>query len=191
MKSYPAAVLAALASNQVALVRLVHIAFPSGVVALNASNWTFTWLGVSYVGAAGLGAISEIKDGPGEVQGVTLKLNAGDSARISLALDAAYIVQGSLVTLRTAIIETTNYTILDAPIDWVGSCDTMSISEDGSTSEIGVTTESRAVDLLRGNPSTYSDADQQAMFSGDRAFEYVVSQADKPIVWPAREFFFK
>ena len=191
MKSYSAATLSALASGHVAIVQLVHLAFSSGVVALNVSNWDLLWLGVTYKGAYGLGAVSQINDKPGEVQGLTLKLNGGDSARIALALDASDIVQGSPVTIRTAIIETANYTILDAPIDWVGQCNTMVISESGSTAEIGVTAESRAVDLLRGNPSTYTDADQQALFAGDRAFEYVVSQSDKPIVWPAREFFFR
>jgi hypothetical protein len=47
------------------------------------------------------------------------------------------------------------------------------------------------VDLLSGNPSTYSDADQQAIYPGDRAFEYVVDQSDKPVVWPSREYFFQ
>lgn len=191
MKSYSSATLAALASGHVAIVRLVHMAFSSGAVALNVSNWDLLWLGVTYKGAYGLGAVSQINDKPGEVQGITLKLSAGDPARIALALDAADIVQGTVVTLRTAIIETASYTILDAPIDWVGKCDTMAISESGTTAEVGVTAESRAVDLLRGNPSTYTDADQQALFAGDRAFEYVVSQSDKPIIWPAREFFFK
>ena len=191
MKSYSASTLAALASGHVAIVQLVHLAFSSGVVALNVSNWDLLWLGVTYKGAYGLGAVSQINDKPGEVQGLTLKLNGGDSARIALALDGGAVVQGAPVTIRTAIIETVNYTILDAPIDWAGQCDTMVISESGSTAEIGVTAESRAVDLLRGNPSTYTDADQQALFAGDRAFEYVVSQSDKPIVWPAREFFFK
>ncbi len=191
MKSYSSATLAALASGHVAIVRLVHMAFASGAVALNVSNWDLVWLGVTYKGAYGLGSVSQINDKPGEVQGITLQLSAGDPARIALALDEAHSVQGTVVTLRTAIIETTNYTIVDAPIDWVGQCDTMSISESGTTAEVGVTAESRAVDLLRGNPSTYSDADQQALFAGDRAFEYVVSQSDKPIIWPAREFFFK
>lgn len=191
MKSYSSATLAALASGHVAIVRLVHLAFSSGAVALNISNWDLVWLGVTYKGAYGLGSVSQISDKPGEVQGITLQLSAGDPARIALALDEAHSVQGTVVTLRTAIIETTNYTIVDAPIDWVGQCDTMSISESGTTAEVGVTAESRAVDLLRGNPSTYSDADQQALFAGDRAFEYVVSQSDKPIIWPAREFYFK
>lgn len=191
MKSYSSAVRSALASDQLALVQLILLQFPSGTMALNTSNWNFTWLGVTYLGAYGLGEISEITDSPGEVKGLTLSLAGGDPLRIALALDAADEVQGTAVTIRTALIEKTNYTILDAPIEWVGKCDTMSISEDGEKADIAVTVESGAVDLLRGNTSTYSDASQKALFPTDRAFEYVVSQVDKPVVWPAKEYFYK
>lgn len=191
MRTFAAGVSTALASGTAAIVQLVHMAFSSGVVALNSSNWTFTYSGVSYVGAYGLGSVSPVVDKPGEVQGLQLELAAGDSARLGLALDAADVVQGAVVTIRTAILDTSNYTILDAPTDWVGYCDTMSIVEDGEKAAVRVTVESKAVDLLRGNPLTYSDADQQTLYSGDLAFQYVVDQADKPVVWPAREWFFK
>lgn len=191
MKTFSAPVLAALASGSVALVQFVHLAFPGGVVSLNTSTWDLVWDGVTYKGAYGLGAVSAVIDRPGEVQGITLQLAAGDPASIALALDSADQVQGTALTLRTAIVDTTTYTVLDAPVDWVGKCDTMAISEDGSQAVISVSAESGAVDLLRGNPSTYSDADQQVTYAGDRAFEYVVSQVDKPIVWPSREYFLK
>ena len=48
-----------------------------------------------------------------------------------------------------------------------------------------------AVDLLRGSAMTYSDADQRAIYPADRAFEYVVDQADQPVVWPAKSWFYK
>lgn len=191
MKTYSAPTLAALASGELAIVQLVRMAFPSGEVAVNNSNWTFVWGGITYLGAPGLGTVNQVSDKPGEVQGMTLELDGGDPVRISLALDNADEVQGTALTIRTAIIETANYTILDAPVDWAGKCDTMGISEDGETASVRVTAESGAVDLLRGNPATYSDADQQADYAGDLAFAFVVDQVDKPIVWPAKEFYYK
>lgn len=191
MKTYSATVLAALASNSLALAALVNIAVPGGAISLNTSNWDLVWSGTTYKGAFGLGSISEISDAPGETQGLTLTLNGGDPTRISLALDATDVIQGSPVTIRTAIIETSTYTVLDAPIEWTGKADTMAISEDGETATITLTVESQAIDLLRGNLKMFSHVDQQALFAGDRAFEYVVSQADQPVVWPSREFFFK
>ena len=191
MKTLSASVIAAIASGSVALVQLVRIQFTSGDVLVNSSNWDLVWDGLTYQGAYGLGTISPITDQPGEVQGITLSLDGGDSSRIALALDSADEVQGAVVTLRTAVIETATNTVLDAPIDWVGKCDTMGISEDGNTAAVSVSAESNAVDLLRGTPATYSDSDQQAAFSGDLAFQYVVSQIDQPVVWPSREYFLK
>lgn len=191
MKTLDAATLAALASGSVAIVQLLHLNFSPTPIALNMSTWDLTWGGVVYKGAYGLGSISAVEDKPGEVQGIVLELHAGDAARISLALDDADVVQGTVCTIRTAIIETTNYTILEAPIEWLGTLDTMSIGEDGTTASIRVTAESRAVDLLRGNPLFYSDADQTVINPADRSFKYVVDQIDKPVVWPARAFFFR
>jgi hypothetical protein len=100
-------------------------------------------------------------------------------------------VQGTPVTIYTAIMDTTTYQILDAPVEWVGTLDTMAIGEDGTAATIAVTAESRAVDLLRGTPQFYSDADQRVINPTDGAFAYVVDQIDKPIVWPAKAFFYQ
>lgn len=189
MKTLSGPVLSALAGGSVGLVQLVHIAVPSPV-RLNSSNWDLVWDGEVYRGAFGLGSISPVDDRAGEAQGLTLQL-AADSATLSMALDASDEVQGVTVEIRTAVIDLATGEVLDAPIDFVGRADTMAIQEDGDRAVVTLTVESAAVDLLRGTPGTYSHADQQAAFAGDRAFEYVVSQADQLVIWPAREFFFK
>ena len=191
MRTLSGATTTALASGSVAIVQLVHFNFSTTPIALNLSNWDLVFDGVTYKGAFGLGSVSSVNDRPGEAQGIVFEINAGDSARISLALDDADIVQGTVCTIRTAIIETVNYTILEAPVEWVGTLDTMSIGEDGMTASIRVTAESRAVDLLRGNVMFYSDADQRVINATDGVFKYVVAQLDKPVVWPSREFFFR
>lgn len=191
MRSLGSSVTALLASGQVVLVQLVLFQFPSGDVALNASNCDLVWGGITYRGAYGLGAVSQVKDQPGEIQGITLQMTTVDSASIALALDDADEVQGTPVTIRTALLDPSTYQILDAPVDWIGTCDRMSIVEDGETCSISVSAESSAVQLLRGNAITYTDADQRALYPDDRAFEYVVDQADKRDVWPSREWFFQ
>lgn len=193
MRTFSAPVLALLASGHAALVQLVLLQFPSGSVAINSSNLDLEWAGVIYKGAYGLGTVSPISDSPGEIKGITLELISADSSSLSLALDAADEVQGAPAIIRTALIEQTpaGYVVHDAPIDFSGLCDRMSIAEDGESCAVSVSVESVAVDLLRGNASTYSDADQQALYPGGRAFEYVVSQADKPVVWPSREWYFR
>ena len=190
MKTFSAPVNAAISSSALAIVQLVHLNFSSGVIALNLSTWDLVFGGITYKGAYGLGTISAVTDKPGEIQGLTLEL-LGDAAHVSMALDESDVVQGTVCTIRTAIIETNTYTVLDAPVEWAGTLDTMAIGEDGNQATIRVTAESRAVDLLRGNPWTYSDADQRVVSSTDGAFKYVVDQVDKPVIWPAKAFFYQ
>jgi len=145
--------------------------------------------GVVYKGAYGLGSISAVSDKPGEISGISLELAAGSPAIIALALDGADEVQGTVCTIRTAIIDTATYQILDAPIEWSGTLDTMSIGEDGNSAVVSVSAESKAVDLLRGTPSMYVDEEQTLINPTDRAFKYVVDQVDKPLIWPSRGYF--
>jgi len=180
---------AALASGAVVIVQFIHLAF-STPIALNTSNWNLDWDGVTYRGAYGLGTVSPINDKPGELQGLTFEL-FGDSAAIALALDGADEVQGTAVTIRTAILSADTYRVLDAPVEWSGTLDTMGITEDGEKSVIHVSAESKAIDILRGTPTFYSDAEQRAINATDTSFKYVIDQIDKPIVWPARGYFLR
>ena len=187
MITYSAAVLAAFASGRLGVVQLVHMAFATPV-ALNTSNWNLTFGNVVYRGAYGLGTISNIKDAPGEVNGITLSL-FGDNTAMSLALDEGNVVPQTPLTIRTAVIELDTYTVLDAPVVWAGKLDTMNITEDGQSCTITVTAESIGVDLLRGSPSYYADSDQRLIDPNDGSFMYVVDQVGKPLVWPAKSFF--
>lgn len=191
MKSLSADVLTALAASEVVLVTLVRIVFPGTTIALNSSTWHIPHGGTTYQGAAGLGAVAAIVDKPGELPGIQLELQNVDSAHISLALDDADQVQGSAVTISTAILNRTTYAVLHVETDWTGTADTMAITEDGERGAITLTCESKGVDLLKGNPLTYSDADQQSLVPGDRIFEYIAQQADKPVVWPTRDHYFR
>lgn len=191
MRTLDPAVVAAFASGNVILATLVKIEFPGSTILLNSTSWNLLWAAETYLGAANLGEISPINDQPGELPGVQLAMIGVDSSLVSLALDDVDIVQGSVVTLSTAIIDSTTHQILDVETDWIGYADTMPIDEDGQQATIALTAESKGVDLLRGNPLTYSNSDQKSVYPTDRAFEYVVSDADKPVVWPKREWFFK
>lgn len=191
MRSLSGAATTALAASEVMLVALVRLDFPSGTIALNSSTYTLTWAGVTYTGASGLGAIDPIDDKPGQVTGISLSLLQVDSSYLAIALDDADQVQGTPVTIMTAILDRTTFQIIDAPIDWAGYADTMSISEDGDTAVIAMSAESKAVDLLRSSTLVYNDADQQSIVPGDTYFGYVADQSAKPVVWPARSWFYK
>ena len=104
MRTLAAPTLTALAQPSVPLVQLIHLAFPSGAIALNSSTWNLEWAGVTYLGAYGLGTVSAIEDGPGEVRGLQFRLSGVAAEQVSLALDGADEWQGVPVTVRTAIL---------------------------------------------------------------------------------------
>lgn len=188
MRSLTGPTVAALSGQMLSIVQLVYMQFPGLPIALNSSNRPLVFEGVTYLGAAGLGSVNAIEDSPGEIKGLQLSMSGVPSEYLALALDDAAIVQGAPLTIRLAILDATNQ-IIEAPIDWDGKVDTMSIEEDGETCSIAVTAESTAVDLLRGNALTTSNADQQYLYPGDLAFQYVESQANIPVVWPTKQLF--
>ena len=188
MRAYSPSVIAALSSSPLRVAQLLLMTFASGIVALTSANHDIDFAGVTYRGAAGLGAISEVNDSPGEVKGLQLEMSGVTSEAVALALSDSSIVQGASLVIRLAILAEDG-TVIDAPIDWSGTVDTMPIEETGETCTVAITAESSAVDLLRGNALTTSNADQQLLYPGDRAFEFVESQAGVPIVWPTKQLF--
>ena len=189
MKSLSPAFVTALSGVAPKIAQLVAMYFPTGTVALNSMNRDIDFGGLTYKGAAGLGEISPIKDSAGsEVQGLQFTMSAVAAEILALALADATVVQGTRVVIRLALIGSDG-AVIDAPVDWDGYLDTMPISADGLTCTITATAESSAVDLLRGNPMTNSNPDQQALYPGDRAMEYIVPQADIPIVWPTKQYY--
>ncbi len=177
----------ALSQPMVPIAQLVELAFTSGAIYLNTSTWDLVYDGKTYKGAYGLGTIAAVVDAPGEIKGLELTMSGVAAAAISLALDGADAWQGTPVIIRTAILNA-SYVIVDAPIEWAGRGDVMSINEDQDGCTISATAESTGVDLLRGSAMTYSHADQQSLYPSDYAFQYVVDQADKPIIWPSKWF---
>lgn len=188
MRNVTALALAALAGSELIIAQLVYMQFPSSVIALNSTNYDVDFGGVTYRAAAGLGAIAEIEDSPGEIKGIQLQMSGVPTEYLALALADATVVQGATLVIRLAIISDAGV-VLDAPLDWIGTVDTMPIEEDGETCSVSLTAESSAVDLLRGNALTTSDPDQRFLFPGDLAFQYVVPQADEQVVWPTKQYY--
>ena len=124
MKALASGTVTALSQATVPIVQLVHLGFASPI-ALNTSTWDIVFDGVTYRGAYGLGTISAVTDGPGEVKGLQFTLSGVSAASISLALDGGDVWQGCVVTIRTAILDA-NYAVTEAPIEWTGRGDVLS-----------------------------------------------------------------
>jgi hypothetical protein len=179
----------ALDQDTVPMISLLRLGFavPTG---LNSSNVSLSHGGVLYRGAYGLGSISPIEDGAGEVKGLQFELFAGGVDIVALALDDAKVWQGTPVEVMTAILNSA-YEVVHVQTIWTGKGDTMAISEQKDSCILNASAESSAVDLLRGHASVYADVDQRAKFPNDAGLSLILSQIDRPVIWPAKEFFFK
>ncbi|AKJ28846.1 hypothetical protein [Caldimonas brevitalea] len=186
MRTLSSEVTAALSADRVAIAQLIYMAL-SQPVYLNTSSWDLQWNGETWRGAAGAGRVDVIDDSPGEIKGLNFELSGVPSEQIALAL--AEPVQGKTVEIRTAIFDPDTYEVLDAPVEWAGRLDTMSIVEtpEGGAA-IAVTAEHVGIDLLRPLVVRYSNPDQQRLYPGDRSLEYVIDQVEQSIVWPAASF---
>lgn len=185
MRSLTPDVVAAIAAGEVVLAQLLYMDLTQPV-RLNTSGWDLTWGGHTWQAAAGIGSIEEISDAPGEIKPLEFTLPGVRPEDLAVAL--AEPLQGKTVEIRTAIFHTGTYQVLDAPIEWAGWLDDMHVSDGSGGAVITVVAEHVGIDLLRGRVMRYSNTDQQALFPGDRFFEYAVDQAEQSIVWPAASF---
>lgn len=189
MRSLAPSAMAAIAAPGLGLAALVRMDFVGGAILLAAANFDIQAPSGLYRGAGSLGEIAEVNDSPGEIKGLQFSLSGVRSEYLAMALDQSAVVPGTPVTIRHGIFDAVTGQLCDEPIAWRGTLDTMSITENGETCTIAATAESSAVDLLRGSPLTYSDADQKALYPDDRIFEYLLSQVNVPVVWPDRNYF--
>jgi hypothetical protein len=194
MRTLDSATLTALAGGNVGLAQLVEMSL-SYEWRINTSSWNLTWNSLTYLGVqAALGRIDVIDESPGEVKGLRFELPAVASADRAIAL--AEPVQGKTVIVRTAIFDASTFAILEAPIEWEGRLDTMSIVQrevnPGTVVPVvQVTAEHIGIDLLRPSGYQYTKQDQLRRYPGDLSFEYVTAQSDQQIVFPAASFFRK
>lgn len=156
---------------------------------LNTSSMDLTINGTTYLGAGGLGQIDAIKQAGTDLPQIKFSLAGVQASALALALEEP--VQGKAVRIKLAIFDATTGALLDVRLRYAGYLDVMSISDGKDSATISVTSESSMLDLLRPKGLYYSDADQQALFPGDLAFQYVNDQVEAKIAWPSASFFVK
>jgi hypothetical protein len=189
MRTFLSETLATIASGHAGLAQLVEmdLDIPWHV---NTSSWDLSYNGKTYLGvAAAMGRIDVINDAVGEIKPLMFELPAVRDQDVAKALDANLQVQGRAVRVYTAVFRTTNFTIIEAILEWAGRLDTMTVVDGSPVALIQVTAEHIGMDLLRPSGMLYTDQDQQKLHPGDRSWQYVVDQSEKRITWPAADFF--
>lgn len=171
--------------------------------------WTglgdLTVASVTYTGTGRLLQISELSE-TAEIsaQGATLTLSAIPSELISLALTEPY--QGRLCQIFFGVIDANRQYLVAEDGTYIlaedtsridlatgdlneivevfsGYMDQMNIEEGAETSTIGLSVESKLIDLERPRVFRYTDANQKARFPNDKGFEFVEDLQDKRFTW--------
>ncbi len=186
MRSVSAPAQAVLAGPVVPLCLLLELAF-APVVRLCTGAVTIEYGSQLYFGTGSLGAVEAVTD---EVQSTTgLRFTLSGVPLDSIALALAETVRGTACTLRSAILDPATHAVLDAPIVFTGTLDSMPITHGIDDATIGVVAIHRGDTFRRPKPLRYTDGDQQRLFPGDTSMRYVLSQAQVQDVWPAASYF--
>ena len=149
----------------------------TGVGDRTISSETFLGTG-SVLQISGLEEVADLS-----AKGATLTLSGLDSDIVSLALTEEY--QGRLGKVYWGAKENANVVEL-----FSGFMDKMTIQDDGETSTITLTLESKLVTLERANIRRYTDKSHKAVIvtedydeSTDTFFKWVAKLADRQIAW--------
>lgn len=167
-----------LAGSHVPAVLLIEMSF-SPVLRVTTAGADIVYGGNTYTGVGSLGAVEPVKDSTSETTGLTFTLSGVPSANLSLALGVS--ARGKTCSIRLGILNATTYAIEDAPLLGTFILDQMTIA--GSTISVSCQPMRRLFAMpkfLR-----YTDGDQQIVSAGDRALEYLTSQAVTKDIWPA------
>lgn len=154
--------------------------FATGYVRAWSGFGNLSWDGQTWVGTGTLLSISNVQEtSDGSAQGITAILSGIPSSLISLALND--VRQGASGKVWLGFLD--NGIVNDPILLFEGRLDIPSIDEDGDTSSITITYESRLIDLSRAREIRYTHEGQQALYSGDLGCEYVAALQDKQLTW--------
>lgn len=141
-----------------------------------------------YLGARGLGRIGSMPLG-GSDDGAALDLEFSGVSATNRGLALSEPVQGRECRIYSAFFDPDTSAIVEKHLRFVGTLDNFVITTDGNTSTITAQAVSVDDDLLRPSGSEWTDAEQQRLFPGDLGWQYVTSQVEQRVQFPAREYF--
>ena len=155
--------------------------------------WTgygeFTILSQDYLGLGNLISIGQVQESADtKASGINITLSGLDTSVLSGAFNETQ--QGIVVHLYFGVLTITDnaLAIVDTPYQiFSGTVDTVSIAEDGQTSTIAYTIESKLISLEKALDFRYTDQDQKFFFPNDKGLEFVDDVQNKSIDWGGGE----
>lgn len=136
-----------------------------------------------YFGVGALGTVSTVEEGSElNASGASVTLNGCDPAQLALSLNSTY--QGRSAYIWMGLLDE-NHVLINAPILLQRlMMDTMPISL-GKSGTVTVNMNPVLIRWETASPvnARYTDADHQAIYPGDRGFEFTSAAATRELTW--------
>lgn len=176
-----AGVQSAIEATQVQPFLLFEGLFSSGYVRVWSGYGDLSWNGQVWTGVGSLGGVSAVQE-TAEVQanGISITLTGIPSEFISLALQESE--QGKSGKIYLGFFDE-NGIIADPYLVFQGKLDIPAIQEDGETSILTITYESRLIDLQHPRETRLTNEEQQREYVGDLGCEFVPAMKEITLNW--------
>jgi hypothetical protein len=126
----------------------------------------------------GISAVQETSEI--QANGITVTMNGIPSELISLALQESE--QGKSGKVYLGFLDESGV-IADPTMIFEGKLDIPAIQEEGDTSTISITYESRLINLQRSRESRFTNEEQQREYDGDLGCEFVPAMKEVTLTW--------
>ena len=160
----------------------VDLAFDGGNFVCWTGYGNITFGGTTYFGSGDFLNVSQISETADiQANGINITLSGIPSDLISSALNETY--QGRPAKLYLGLLDDNNAVVDDPYLMFSGRMDTMGIEDSGDTANIGLTAESRLIDLERSRERRYTSEAQKIDYPTDKGLEFIAELQDKEIIW--------
>lgn len=178
-----AAMLNAIALNQLRPVMLAQIGTASADVLVWTGVGNLTWNSLTFLGVGNFGGISTVEETSDlKAAGLTFSLSGVPSSMISIALGS--MRYGRTVNLWFGLFDITTDALIEDPyLMFSGLTDVPAIDEGAEASVISLSAENRLIDLERPRVRRYTTEDQKIDDASDLGFEFVPILQEKEIIW--------
>jgi hypothetical protein len=175
-RTLPTGLSSVLSDDVVDVYYAVELLFDSSTIRLWTGYGDKTIGGETYTGTGNILSISGLEEVADlSAKSITLNLSAISSSIVSLALSEPYQNRECVVYLGVNNLD---------PLEvFSGYMNTMQITDEGETSSVQLTVDSKLVRLERASNWRYTNENHQSRYSGDTFFSYVTDLQDKQIVW--------
>lgn len=172
----------AIEQTNIAPIIFADLDFSSGHVRVHSGIGTVTWGGYDWAGLGAFGSVSGLEE-KAELgrKTVTYTLSGVPNDLVGTVKSEYY--QGRPDKVYLGFFDTTTYQLTaDPELLHSGLMDTAR-TKVGSECVVTITSESRMAAWGRPVVRRYTDAEQQARFTGDKGLEFISQAAQKEIVW--------